>query len=364
MNNNIVTSSGLIIDNLEHIRVRPELYIRTVPGHYIWQEVAIYDMLRHIIDNSVDEFRLGHGNTIEVSIDLCLTGVTVRDYGNGIPLDELLTLTTKCGASLRKPVGEESNRGFGLKVVNALCEEFRVKSHIDGTMREVVFEKGKLISDTTEQTTEQNGAFIEFRPDNSKFYKFIYHPHAVRQLLYDCCCFNVGLKIKYNDEVFESKNGIADFLKFRTKGKLQYEPILLKGKNIEIAFSHTWQENEQYYSFVNGHYTFHGGQHLDALEDYLAPVIGQLCSSYTHSTLRKGLTAVISLHLEKPVYCDSCRFRLGNMNMDSGVRIDKYVRSFLNETLRKRWSEGSESKGYIQNLSFDNEESDRRLFVF
>ena len=363
MNNNIVTSSDLVIDNLEYIRIRPELFIRTVSGHYIWQEVAIYDMLKHIIDNSIDEFRADHGKTIEVSIDTYLTGVTVRDYGNGIPFDELLALTTKCGTSLRNPVGEESNRGFGLKVVNALCEEFRVKSYFDGTMREVVFEKGNLISDTIEQTSEQNGVFIKFRPDNSIFYKFMYHPHTVRQLLYDCCCFNVGLKIKYNDEVFESKNGIADFLKFRTKGKLQYEPILLKGRNIEIAFSHTWQENEQYYSFINGHYTFRGGLHLDALEDYLAPVIGQLCSSYTHSTLRKGLTAVISLHLDKPVYCDSCRFRLGNMNMDSGVRIDKSVRNFLNETLRKRLSEDTELKGYILNMLFGNEEYDRRLFI-
>ena len=364
MNDNIVTSSDLVIEDLEYIRIRPELYIRTVPGQYIWQEVAIYDILKHIIDNSVDEFRLGHGNTIEVSIDPYLTGVTVRDYGYGIPLDELLTLTTKCGTSLRKPVGEESNRGFGLKIVNALCEEFRVKSHIDGTMREVVFGKGNFISDTTGQTTEQNGVFIKFRLDNSLFYRFICHPRAVWQLLYDCCYFNVGLKIKYNDEIFESKNGIADFLKFRTKGKLQYEPILLKGRNVEIAFSHTWQEKEQYYSFVNGHYTFYGGLHLYALEDNLSPIIGQICSSYSHSTLRNGLTAVISLHLDKPIYCDSCRFRLGNMNMDWGVRIDKYVRNFLNEHLRKCLLKNTELKDYILKMLFDKEEYNRRTLIF
>lgn len=362
MNGNTVLPSHLIVDDLEHIRIRPELFINTIHG-YIWQEVAIYKILKCIIDNSIDEFRAGHGNTIEVSIDPNLKGVTVRDYGYGIPLDELLTLTTKCGASLSKSVGG-SNRGYGLKIANALCEEFWVKSYIDGTMREVVFEKGILISDTIGQTTEQNGVFIKFRPDNSIFYKFVYRPYEVMQLLYNCCCFNVGLKIIYNDEVFESKNGIADFLKFKSKWKIQYKPILLEGRNIEIAFSHTWQENEQYYSFVNGHYTFHGGLHLDALEDYLAPVIGQLCSSYTHSTLRKGLTAVISLHLDKPLYCDSNGFRLGSTNMDCGVRIDKYVRNFLNEYLRRHLSEDTELKGYILNMLFNKEESNRRLLIF
>ena len=232
-------------------------------------------------------------------------------------------------------------------------------------MREVVFEKGRLISDTTGQTTEQNGVFIKFRPDNSIFYKFEYCYREVRQLLYDCCCFNVGLKIVYNNEIFMSKKGIADFLKFRTKGKLQYEPILLKGRNIEIAFSHIRQEYELYYSFVNGHYTLHGGLHLDALEDHLTPVIGQLIDSlYTHSTLRKGLSAVISLHLNKPVYCDSVRFRLGNMNMDWGVRIDKYVRNFLNEHLRKCLLKNTELKDYILKMLFDKEEYNRRTLIF
>ncbi len=364
MNNNAVTPRNPVVDDLEHIRIRPELYIHQIPGYYVWQEVAIYDILKNIIDNSVDEFKLGHGNTIEVNIELHHTGITVRDYGNGIPFDDLLPLTTQYGTSLRNPVGEGANRGYSLMVVNALCEEFRVKSHIDGTMREIVFEKGKLISDTTGQTTEQNGVFIKFRPDNSMFSKFTYNHHKVRQLLYDCCSFNVGLKIKYNNEIFESKNGIADFLKFRTKGKLQYEPILLKGRNVEIAFSHTWKENEKYYSFVNGHYTFHGGLHLDALEDHLAPVIGQICSSYSHSTLRNGLTAVISLHLDKPVYCDSCRFRLGNMNMDSGARIDKYVRNFLRDSLKERLLCGSELMDHIRNIVSYNENNDRRLFIF
>lgn len=194
-----------------------------------------------------------------MNIDLHHTGITVRDYGNGIPLDELIKLTTKFGASHRNPVGEVANRGYGLMVANALCEEFRVNSYIDGKMREVVFEKGRLIYDTTRETSKRNGVFIKFRPDNSMFSKFTYNHHKVRRLLYDCRNFNVGLKIKYNNEIFESKNGIADFLKFRTKGNLRYEPILLKGRNIEIAFSHTWKENEKYYSFVNGHYTYHGG---------------------------------------------------------------------------------------------------------
>ena len=246
---NIQTLSGL-----EHIRLRPGMYIGRL-GDGSSQEDGIYVLLKEVFDNSIDEFKMHAGDRIEVNVDEQLR-VTVRDYGRGIPQGKLIESVSILNTSgkfdskaFKKSIGLN---GVGVKAVNALSSHFEVHSYREGKVRRAVFERGKLVNDTTEPTQDENGTYIFFEPDSTLFLNYKFHDELVENMLRNYTYLNTGLTIMYNGRRIMSRHGLEDLLKDRMTTEALYPIIHLRGEDIEIAFTHANQYGEEYYSFVNG----------------------------------------------------------------------------------------------------------------
>ena len=321
------------LSDMEHVRTRPGMYIGRL-GDGSMPEDGIYVLLKEVIDNSIDEFRMNAGRRIEVDIDENLR-VSVRDYGRGIPqgpLVEAVSMLNTGGKydskAFKKSVGLN---GVGLKAVNALSSHFEVKSFRDGKVRTVRFEKGNLTGDETQPTQDENGTFVFFEPDNSLFVNYEFHDDIVETMLRNYTYLNTGLIIMYNGRRIVSRNGLEDLLNDTMTNDGLYPIIHLKGENIEIAFTHTNQYGEEYHSFVNGQHTTQGGTHQSAFKEHIARTIKEFSGkNYEFGDIRNGIVAAIAVDVEEPMFESQTKIKLGSLTMGpGGESINKYVGDFI-----------------------------------
>ncbi|MBO4442094.1 MAG: type IIA DNA topoisomerase subunit B [Bacteroidaceae bacterium] len=322
------------MDDMEHIRMRPGMYIGKL-GDGSQADDGIYVLLKEIIDNSVDEFRMNTGKRIE--IDLVDTGrVVVRDYGRGIPQGKLLEAVSILNTggkfdskAFKKSVGLN---GVGLKAVNALSLHFEVSSWREGKVRTLKFERGKLQSDETQPSAEEHGTCVKFEPDDQLFTGYQFRPAIIETMLRNYTYLNTGLTIMYNGQRFMSRNGLEDLLGERMSAQSLYPIIHLQGTDIEIAFTHTNQYGEEYYSFVNGQYTSQGGTHQSAFKEHIARTIKEFYGkNFELGDVRNGIVAAIALNVEEPVFESQTKIKLGSTTMspNGGVSLNKFVGDFI-----------------------------------
>ena len=321
------------LDDMEHIRVRSGMYIGRL-GDGSQNDDGIYVLLKEVMDNSIDEFKMGAGKRIEVNIEDNLR-VSVRDYGRGIPQGKLVEAVSKLNTggkydskAFKKSVGLN---GVGIKAVNALSSRFEVRSYRDGKVRTVIFEKGVLQSDVTEDSTEENGTYIFFEPDNTLFLNYSFQNQFVETMLRNYTYLNTGLTLIYNGQRVISRHGLEDLLKDNMTSEGLYDIVHLKGEDIEIAFTHTNQYGEEYYSFVNGQHTTQGGTHQTALKEHIARTIKEFYNkNQDYADIRNGLVAAIAIDVEEPMFESQTKTKLGSNNMwPDGPTVNKYVGDFI-----------------------------------
>lgn len=322
------------LSDMEHVRTRPGMYIGRL-GDGSLPEDGIYVLLKEVIDNSIDEFKMHAGDRIEITVDEQLR-VTVRDYGRGIPQGKLIEAVSVLNTggkydskAFKKSVGLN---GVGVKAVNALSSHFEVRSFRDGQVRSATFEKGILQTDTTEPTTDENGTYIFFEPDNSLFLNYSFHDDIIETMLRNYTYLNTGLAIMYNGRRILSRNGLKDLLNDTMTGDGLYPIIHLKGEDIEIAFTHANQYGEEYHSFVNGQHTTQGGTHQSAFKEHIAKTIKEFYNkNFEYGDIRNGIVAAIAINVEEPMFESQTKIKLGSLTMvpNGGVSINKYVGDFI-----------------------------------
>ena len=329
------------LDDMEHIRVRSGMYIGRL-GDGSQNDDGIYVLLKEVMDNSIDEFKMGAGKRIEVTIEDSLR-VSVRDYGRGIPQGKLVEAVSKLNTggkydskAFKKSVGLN---GVGIKAVNALSSRFEVRSYRDGKVRTAIFEKGTLLSDVTEDSTEESGTYIFFEPDATLFLNYSFQNQFVETLLRNYTYLNTGLTFIYNGQRIVSRHGLEDLLKDNMTSEGLYDIIHLKGEDIEIAFTHTNQYGEEYYSFVNGQHTTRSGTHQTAVKEHIARTIKEFYNkNQEYADIRNGLVAAIAIDVEEPMFESQTKTKLGSNNMwpaapqehkPAGPTVNKYVGDFI-----------------------------------
>ena len=318
---------------MEHIRTRPGMYIGRL-GDGSLPEDGIYVLLKEVVDNSIDEFRMNQGKRIEVDIDEHLR-VSVRDYGRGIPQGKLVEAVSMLNTggkydskAFKKSVGLN---GVGIKAVNALSLNFEVKSYRDGKVRALTFERGELKTDVAEDTTDENGTYIYFEPDAKLFKNYSFHDDIIETMLRNYTYLNTGLAIMYNGRRILSRNGLKDLLNDTMTTDGLYPIVHLKGEDIEIAFTHTGQYGEEYHSFVNGQHTTQGGTHQSAFKEHLAKTIKEFFNkNFEYTDIRNGLVGAIAINVEEPMFESQTKIKLGSQTMSpDGVTVNKYVGDFI-----------------------------------
>ena len=321
------------LSDMEHVRTRPGMYIGRL-GDGSLPEDGIYVLLKEVLDNSIDEFKMHAGDRIEVDIEDNLR-VAVRDYGRGIPQGKLIEAVSVLNTggkydskAFKKSVGLN---GVGVKAVNALSSHFEVKSFRDGKVRHLTFEKGILISDKTSKTQDENGTYIYFEPDNTLFKNYSFHGEIVEVMLRNYTYLNSGLTIMYNGRRIKSRNGLEDLLNDNMTNDGLYPIVHIVGEDIEIAFTHANQYGEEYHSFVNGQHTTQGGTHQSAFKEHIAKTIKEFFDkNYEYTDIRNGIVAAIAINVEEPVFESQTKIKLGSTQMaPDGESINKYVGDFL-----------------------------------
>ena len=321
------------LSDMEHVRTRPGMYIGRL-GDGNLPEDGIYVLLKEVIDNSIDEFKMKAGDRIEIEVEDNLR-VSVRDYGRGIPQGKLVEAVSMLNTggkydskAFKKSVGLN---GVGIKAVNALSSHFEVKSFREGKVRELTFEKGVKKRDKTLDTNDENGTYIYFEPDNTLFKDYSFHNDIVETMLRNYTYLNSGLTIMYNGRRIKSRNGLADLLNDNMTNDGLYPIVHIIGEDIEIAFTHTNQYGEEYHSFVNGQHTTQGGTHQSAFKEHIAKTIKEFFNkNYEYTDVRNGLVAAIALNVEEPVFESQTKIKLGSTQMaPDGESINKYVGDFI-----------------------------------
>ena len=322
------------LSDMEHVRTRPGMYIGRL-GDGQLPEDGIYVLLKEVIDNSIDEFKMHAGDRIEITLDEQLR-VSVRDYGRGIPQGKMIEAVSVLNTggkydskAFKKSVGLN---GVGVKAVNALRSRFEVRSYRDGQVRKATFEKGVMKSDTTEPTQDENGTYIFFEPDATLFLNYQFHDDIIETMLRNYTYLNTGLAIMYNGRRILSRNGLKDLLNDTMTGDGLYPIIHLKGEDIEIAFTHANQYGEEYHSFVNGQHTTQGGTHQSAFKEHIAKTIKEFFNkNFEYGDIRNGLVAAIAINVEEPMFESQTKIKLGSLTMvpNGGVSINKYVGDFI-----------------------------------
>ena len=264
--------------------------------------------------------------------------VSVRDYGRGIPLGKLIEAVSMLNTggkydskAFKKSVGLN---GVGVKAVNALSSHFEVRSHRDGEMRRATFERGILTGESTEPTADENGTFIYFEPDSALFKNYTFRTEFIETMLRNYTYLNTGLTIMFNGRRIHSRNGLVDLLNDNMTNDGLYPIIHLKGEDIEIAFTHTGQYGEEYYSFVNGQHTTQGGTHQSAFKKHIAETIKDFSGkNFDYGDIRNGLVAAIAINIEEPLFESQTKIKLGSLTTipDGGISIDKFVGDFVKE---------------------------------
>jgi topoisomerase IV subunit B len=322
----------------EHIRLRPGMYIGKL-GDGSSQEDGIYILLKEVVDNCIDEYVMGHGKNIDISIEQ--GKVLIRDYGRGIPLGKVIDCVSKINTggkydskAFKKSVGLN---GVGTKAVNALSSHFKVSSYRDGEVKEAEFIGGVITKDyKIAKTKEPNGTLIEFVADETIFRHFKYRTEYVENQLWNYAYLNAGLKLNYNGKTLVSKNGLRDLLERKTDFEnLLYPIIHIQGEDIEVALSHNTSYGEEYYSFVNGQNTTQGGTHLGAFREAIVKTIREFYKKeYDSRDVQTSIVAAVSLKVEEPVFESQTKTKLGSLAMaPEGTTIRTFVLDFLKREL-------------------------------
>lgn len=321
------------LSDMEHVRTRPGMYIGRL-GDGKLPEDGIYVLLKEVLDNSIDEFKMKSGDRIEIDIEDNLR-VRVRDYGRGIPQGKLVEAVSVLNTggkydskAFKKSVGLN---GVGIKAVNALSAHFEVESFREGKVRKLTFEKGDMKTDKTTKTSDESGTYIYFEPDDTLFKNYSFHDDIVETMLRNYTYLNAGLTIMYNGRRIKSRNGLEDLLNDNMTTDGLYPIIHMIGEDIEIAFTHTNQYGEEYYSFVNGQHTTQGGTHQSAFKEHIAKTIKEFFDkNYEYTDIRNGIVGAIAINVEEPVFESQTKIKLGSTQMaPGGETINKYVGDFI-----------------------------------
>lgn len=326
------------LDWREHIRLRPGMYIGKL-GDGSAHDDGIYVLIKEIIDNSIDEYVMGNGKTIEIKISD--HKVVVRDYGRGIPLGKVIDCVSKINTGGKYDSGAFTKsvglNGVGTKAVNALSRFFRVQSVRDGKTKIAEFEAGELKMESKEEpSTERNGTTVTFIPDESIFKNYRFITEFIEDQIWNYAFLNAGLTIQMNGQKYFSKDGLLDLLQRKTNpDAIRYPIIHLKGTDIEVAFTHEDQYGEEYYSFVNGQYTTQGGTHLAAFREALVKTVREFYKKeFDASDIRASIVGAVSLRVQEPVFESQTKTKLGSQNMaPEGPSLRSFVADFIKKEL-------------------------------
>jgi topoisomerase-4 subunit B len=353
------------LDWKEHIRLRPGMYIGKL-GDGTTADDGIYVLLKEVIDNCIDEYVMGYGKTIEITIKDSL--VKVRDYGRGIPLGKVVDVVSKMNTgakydskAFKKSVGLN---GVGTKAVNALSERFRVESVRDGKMKAAEFNQGNLTEEAeVEESSRRRGTKVEFEPDPTIFQNFQYKMQHVERLLWNYAYLNTGLTIIFNGQKYKSEHGLKDLLEANMSSEPHYPVIHLVGDDIEVALTHTSAYGEEHYSFVNGQYTTQGGTHQGAFREALVRVIREFYQKdYDAVDIRAGVVGAISVKVIEPVFESQTKTKLGSTEIEpEGTSIRSFVLDFLKRELDNYLHKNSETAEAIQKRIMQSERERKDL---
>jgi topoisomerase-4 subunit B len=358
-------SNIITLEGLEHVRRRPGMYIGKL-GDGTHVDDGIYVLLKEVLDNCIDEYRMGAGKAVDVRVK---DGhVEVRDYGRGIPLGKMVEAVSIMNTggkydskAFKKSVGLN---GVGTKAVNALSSTFIVQSFRDGQSRKAEFGKGKLQSDSDVfADNSERGTYIYFVPDNTLFENYIYKDEYIETMLRNYAYLNTGLTINFNGKKILSKNGLTDLLNENMTAQPLYPIIHLKGEDIEIAFTHSDQYGEEYYSFVNGQHTTQGGTHQSAFREAVARTIKEFYSKNMElADIRNGMIAAVSISVEEPIFESQTKTKLGSRDMaKDGVSVNKFISDFLKRELDNYLHRNSESANILLQKIQDSEKERKAI---
>ena len=353
MTNQYTEDSIRSLDWKEHIRLRPGMYIGKM-GNGSSPDDGIYVLLKEVIDNSIDEYVMGNGKSIDISIKK--DNVTIRDFGRGIPLGKVVDVVSKIntGAKYDSKVFKKSVglNGVGSKAVNALSSYFKIKSIRDGKSKLVEFSKGLVVNDEEiQENSGRKGTTVSFTPDKEMFGDFKFINEFIEKMLMNYCYLNTGLTINYNGHKFYSEKGLFDLLDQNTDAELLYPIIHLKGDDIEVAITHCKnQYSEQYYSFVNGQHTVQGGTHQGAFRQAIVRVIRDFYNkNYEASDIRQAINAAISIKVIEPIFESQTKTKLGSTEIEpKGLTIQTFVLDFLKKHLDNYLHKNPETAEIIQ----------------
>ncbi|GHT72391.1 DNA topoisomerase (ATP-hydrolyzing) [Bacteroidia bacterium] len=349
----------------EHIRLRPGMYIGKL-GDGNFADDGIYVLLKEVLDNAMDEYMMGFGKSIDITIDAGV--VTVRDYGRGIPLGKVVDVSSQMNTggkydskAFKKSVGMN---GVGIKAVNALSSYMLVQSFRDGETKSVEYQRAHIIENPDITASgEPNGTLINFIPDEEIFPNYRFKDEYVEILLKNYVFLNSGLTINYNGKKFFSKNGLIDLLNENMTSEPLYPIIHLQGTDIEIAITHAHQYGEEYYSFVNGQYTTQGGTHLSAFRETLSRVIKEYYNkNFEYSDIRMGITAAIAVKVEEPVFESQTKTKLGSKDMGpDGPTVTKFIADFVKKELDNYLHKNSETSDILLKKITDSEKERKAI---
>ena len=353
------------LDWMEHIRRRPGMYIgKLVDGSYA--DDGIYVLLKEVLDNSIDEYMMGYGKSIEVTVEE--GSVTVRDYGRGVPLGKVIDVSSKMNTgakydskAFKKSVGLN---GVGIKAVNALSSYFLITSHRDGECKRVEFSKAVITEESDiVPTSEANGTMVYFVPDKEIFKDYEYKSEFIESLLKNYVFLNSGLTIVFNGKKFHSKNGLVDLLNENMTTDPLYPIIHLQGEDIEVVITHSNQYGEEYYSFVNGQHTTQGGTHLSTFRESVSRVIKEFYTkNFEYSDIRAGIVAAISIKVEEPVFESQTKTKLGSRDIGpGGPTVAKFIGDFLKKELDNYLHKDPETADALLHKIMDSEKERKAI---
>ncbi len=355
MSKNLYTEDSIrSLDWKEHIRLRPGMYIGKM-GDGSSQDDGIYILLKEVIDNSIDEFVMGNGKSIDVSIKD--SKVIVRDYGRGIPLGKLIDCVSKIntGAKYDSKVFKKSVglNGVGTKAVNALSSYFNIKSIREGKSKSIEFTRGTLnVDEEIISNSSRKGTKIIFTPDNQIFGNYRFFDEYVEKMILNYCYLNTGLTINYNNKKFFSNDGLLDLLKDNIDSETLYPIIHLKGNDIEVAITHIKNKyTEQYFSFVNGQHTIQGGTHQNSFRQAVVKTIREFFGkNYEANDIRQSISAAVSIKVMDPVFESQTKTKLGSTEIEpNGITINSFINDFIQSNLDNYLHKNAETSSSIQN---------------
>ena len=362
--NNYGDDAIVTLSPREHIRLRPGMYVGVV-GDGSQPDEALYVLIKEVVDNSIDEFIMGAGRQIDIT--LADNVVTVRDYGRGIPLKSLAAAVGQMntggkygGDAFKKTVGLN---GVGVKAVNMLSEEFTARSVRDGEARTVTFAKGLEVSDRWESgVNEKNGTFISYRVDKEIFGEYAYNLEYVEQKIRNYSYLNLGLTLNFNGKSYVSKNGLLDLVNDNMTEAPLYPPIHLTGEDIEVVITHGTGYGESYDSFVNGQHTTQGGTHQTALRAAVAKTVKEFYhKDYDPSDIRTSIIAAISIKVTDPIFENQMKTKYGSKEVEPGVSVNNFVADFLTKHLDDYLHKHAETAQILQRKIVENEKERKAI---